>query len=86
MEIKRNCNQFFTWSGIGQFSGYFDVQLQKSLQGDVGREGLHAVVGYPVFGATFRALDLRTKHSLIQPELVLLGRWINNNMIATARG
>ena len=47
------------------------MQLQELLQGVVGWEPLYAVVGYPVLGPAFRALDLsldivhQTLHALL---------------------
>lgn len=43
---------------IRQLAGDFDVELEESLQGDVGGEALHALVGYSVFGSTFRTFHL----------------------------
>jgi len=45
--------------GVRKFSGDFDVQFEESLQGDVGREALHALVWNAMFGAAFWALDLQ---------------------------
>lgn len=45
--------------GVGQLAGDLDVQLEKSLEGDVGGEALHALVGNAVLGSAFRALHLK---------------------------
>jgi hypothetical protein len=55
--------------GVRKFSGDLDVQLEESLQGDVGREALHALIGNAMLGSTFRALDLRTYAQISQIEL-----------------
>lgn len=53
-----------TAGGIWQFSSDFDVQFQESLQGDVGWETLDTLVGYSVFGPTFRAFNLKQKKTM----------------------
>jgi len=47
--------------GVGQFAGDLDMQLEKSLQGDIGGEALHTLVGNAVLGSAFRTLHLEPK-------------------------